>query len=310
MKNRIKYLALNLVLLPLVILFFFAARVSENIEENSNQSPKDVDTSINEEIKEMKLVWSDEFNYEGKPDPNKWGYEYGFVRNRELQWYQPQNASCKNGRLIIEGREERIINPNYNPQSGDWRSNNQFAFYSSSCLLTKGLHEWPSYGYFEIKSRFDPSIGSWPAIWLLGTENPWPHCGEIDIMEFYRINNTPTLLTNVAWGAENNYYGNWNSTKVPLKEFLDKDPEWSQKFHIYSMKWDKDSIRIYIDGKLISETFLDKTINPDGTNPFSDNKKHYLLLNLAIGSNGGVPDNNNFPLKFEIDYVRVYKNKK
>jgi hypothetical protein len=55
------------------------------------------------QAQEWKLVWSDEFDTEGKPDSNNWNYEHGFVRNEELQWYQADNANCKNGLLIIEG---------------------------------------------------------------------------------------------------------------------------------------------------------------------------------------------------------------
>ena len=50
------------------------------------------------------LVWHDDFSHDGRPDPRNWNYEHGFVRNRELQWYQPQNAFCRDGRLILEAR--------------------------------------------------------------------------------------------------------------------------------------------------------------------------------------------------------------
>src|SRR5215813_4592588 len=85
-----------------------------------------------------KLAWSDEFDRDGRPDPAKWGYETGFVRNQELQWYQPENAWCEKGMLIIEGRHERKKNPNFNP-NGDWRANREYAEYTSACLITKDL---------------------------------------------------------------------------------------------------------------------------------------------------------------------------
>lgn len=56
------------------------------------------------------LVWSDEFNYEGLPDPTKWDYEEGFVRNHEMQYYtraREENARVENGMLVIEGRKEK-----------------------------------------------------------------------------------------------------------------------------------------------------------------------------------------------------------
>jgi len=62
-----------------------------------------------------KLVWADEFNEEGRPDSRNWNYETGFVRNRELQWYQPDNVRCEKGLLIIEARRERKPNPNHDP---------------------------------------------------------------------------------------------------------------------------------------------------------------------------------------------------
>ena len=276
-------------------------------KEYQPANPYKVDSKGPRDIPGMSLVWDDEFNTDGKPSADNWAYEYGFVRNRELQWYQPQNAYCKGGKLIIEGKKERIENPNYNPTSDDWRTNNSHAEYSSTCLITKGLHEWLSYGYFEIRARFDTVNGAWPAIWLLGTEGYWPFCGEIDMMEFYRINEVPTILANVAWGSETEYHGSWDSEKKPLSKFLEKDPEWAHKFHIWSMIWKKETIQLLIDGELINEIPLTETVNPDGSNPFSENKKHYMLINLALGSNGGDPANSPLPIKFEIDYVRVYK---
>src|SRR5512145_2552055 len=65
--------------------------------------------------KEFVLLWSDEFNKDGPPNPENWIYEQGFVRNEELQWYQPDNARCEGGLLVIEGRRERVPNPRYAP---------------------------------------------------------------------------------------------------------------------------------------------------------------------------------------------------
>lgn len=67
------------------------------------------------------LVWSDEFKSKGTPNSANWKFEKGFVRNHELQWYQPDNAYCKRGKLIIEARQERRPNPNYDAQSQDWQ---------------------------------------------------------------------------------------------------------------------------------------------------------------------------------------------
>ena len=115
-------------------------------------------------------------------------------------------------------------------------------------------------------------------------------------MEYYR----DTILANTAWGN-----GTWNTVRTPLKHFLDIDPAWSSKFHVWRMDWDEAYIRIYLDNELLNETDLSKTLNPDGTNPF--HQPEFLLLNLAIGSTGGDPSATKFPTRYEVDYVRVYQ---
>jgi beta-glucanase (GH16 family) len=263
------------------------------------------DLSAPATIAGLHLVWNDEFNNNGQPDTANWTYEKGFVRNEELQWYQPQNAYCKNGSLVIEGRREQFANPNYKAGDNDWRHNRQYVEYTSASLKTQGLQQW-KFGRFEIRARIDTSMGSWPAIWTLGTTAiPWPSCGEIDIMEFYRINNVPTILANVACGTSEAYKPKWFSNKIPFADFIAKDKDWDKKFHIWRMDWDENAIKIFIDDVLINNTALSQTLNADGTNPFL--QPQYLLLNLAIGGNGGNPATAKFPLKYEVDYVRVYQ---
>jgi beta-glucanase (GH16 family) len=120
-----------------------------------------------------KLVFADEFDREGKPDPARWTYEIGFVRNQELQWYQPENARCQNGLLIIEARRERKDNPDHQPGSASWRLNRPYAEYTSASLSTKGLQSW-RYGRFEMRGRIDTRPGLWPAFWTVGAEGRWP----------------------------------------------------------------------------------------------------------------------------------------
>ena len=69
------------------------------------------------------LIWADEFDIDGAPDPARWTFEHGFVRNQELQWYQPDNARCEGGVLKITGRREQVANPRYDADSRDWRRN-------------------------------------------------------------------------------------------------------------------------------------------------------------------------------------------
>jgi len=260
--------------------------------ENSN-------TSSNE----YELVWSDEFDKDGQPDPNNWTYENGFIRNNELQWYQPENARCENGLLIIEGRRERKENPNYKTDSDNWKQNREFAEYTSASLTTRRLHSW-MYGRFEMRGRIDTRPGLWPAFWTLGVQGQWPSCGEIDIMEYYQ----GTLLANAAWGTEKRWVPKWDDLKKPITDF--NDPNWSAKFHVWRMDWDANSIKLYVDDELLNTVDLGETFNKDkeGKNPFR--QPHYIIANLAIGGTvGGDPSNTEFPAKYEIDYIRIYKEK-
>lgn len=267
-------------------------------------NPYEPDFSKPETIKGMNLVWNEEFNYEGKPDPSAWRYERGFVRNQELQWYQEANANCTGGVLIIEGLREKVMNPSYEPGTTSWRSSREYADYTSASIQTRGFRQW-QFGRFEIRARIDTTCGSWPAIWTLGISGGWPSGGEIDIMEFYRIKGVPTILANFAWGGEKRGVAKWDDLKKPLSYFCSEDPGWVKKFHIWRMDWNKDSIRLYLDNLLLNEVAVKDCFNPDGFNPFL--QPHYLLLNLAIGANGGDPSKSAFPLKYEVDWIRIYQ---
>jgi beta-glucanase (GH16 family) len=247
------------------------------------------------------LVWADEFARDGAPDPTRWTYERGFVRNQELQWYTPDNARVAGGLLVIEARRERVPNPSFVAGSADWRRSRDAAEYTSSSLLTRGLHSW-QYGRFEMRARIDTRDGLWPAFWTLGVEGAWPHNGEIDIMEYYR----GVLLANVAWGGERRSHAIWADTRTPLAAF--NDPQWSTAFHTWRMDWDARAIALSVDGKRLNQVELSRTINQDGTNRSPFHQPHYLLVNLAVGgTQGGDPSKTAFPARFEVDYVRVYQ---
>lgn len=250
---------------------------------------------------EYQLVWEDAFEVEGRPDPRNWTYERGFVRNEELQWYRPENARCEKGLLIIEARREPVDNPHHDPASKGWKERRPRAEYTSASLTTRGLHRW-TYGRFEMRARIDTRAGLWPAFWTLGSARPWPGCGEIDIMEFYR----GQLLANACWASERRWTPRWDDFKKPIAGF--DDPRWPSRFHLWRMDWDEESIKLYVDGELLNTIDLAKTINEDGsgTNPFRE--PHHIILNLAVGgTQGGDPSRTEFPAHFEVDYVRVYR---
>ena len=166
-----------------------------------------------------RLVWSDEFNVDGAPNPANWRFEQGFQRNEEAQWYQPDNARVLGGVLIIEARRERKANPNYQAGSSDWKTSRQYAEYTSTSMHTSGLHSW-QFGRFEMRARIETRAGLWPAWWTLGVSGEWPSNGEVDIMEFYQ----GKILANVACGTSTRWTAKWDSVTKQVSTF---DADWS-----------------------------------------------------------------------------------
>lgn len=227
-----------------------------------------------------KLVWSDEFNYNGLPDSAKWGNEVGFVRNNELQYYTKQrieNSRVVNGNLLIIGKKEAYKNANY----------------TSASLVTDGKVSW-AFGKVEARIKLPKGQGMWPAFWMLGQNIHsvgWPECGEIDIME--HINNEDLLHGTLHWFNEK-HVSSGGTTPCDVT-----------KFHNYAIEWDKESVKLMLDGKKYWEVNIKDGIN--STEEF--HKPHYIILNLAIG--GDWPKNPDattaFPDTMYVDYVRVYQ---
>lgn len=245
------------------------------------------------------LIWSDEFDNNGRPDPQKWDYEHGFERNREPQWYQPGNATCKDGLLIIEARKERVPNPHFDSTSADWKKNRRYAEYTSTSMITRGKFQF-KYGRVTLRAKIDVRKGSWPAFWMLGANGGWPACGEVDIMEFYRGN----LLANACWQGENQT--TWDEAKWPVAAWGGE--KWAEKFHEWELLWDENMMTISVDGQVLNTIDVAQARNARrGNLPFRE--EFFLLLNVALGQNGEEIPDAHMPSRMEVDYVRVYQRK-
>jgi len=255
---------------------------------------------------EWKLVWADEFEKPGAPDPARWDYEEGFVRNNEAQYYRrdcPENARVENGMLIIEARKEQFKNPRFDPKAqgkGAGRRNREFADYTSASLTTRGKASW-TYGRVEVRARLPGGRGTWPAIWTLGTnihDVGWPGCGEIDIMEF--VGHDPGIIhANIHTRKYNHVRKTGKGSQITI-------PDASTSFHVYALEWDKEHMDFFVDDK---EYF---TYRNEGTgrDAWPYDQDQYLILNLAIGGEWGGQkgiDESSFPQRYCIDYVRVYQ---
>lgn len=229
----------------------------------------------------MKLVWSDEFDTNGAPDATKWGYDIGNNNgwgNNELEYYtnRTDNAIIENGILKIKAKKEDF--------SG--------FHYTSARMLTKDKFAF-TYGKVEARAKLPEGVGTWPAIWMLGSDigtAGWPACGEIDIMEHL--------------GRDlNNIYGTFHypghsggSANGATKMITGATTE----FHIYSLEWDAQLIKIFVDGSLIHSLPNSSAV------PF--NHDFFLIMNVAMGGNfGGALDPNITSATMEVDYVRVYQ---
>lgn len=257
---------------------------------------------------EWKLVWQDEFDVDGVPDTTRWNYERGFVRNYEQQWYAPENVYQRDGHLVIEARPAHFPCPDYEAGHSNWRKQRQYVRWTSGAIETRKNFDF-LYGRLEVRARIPVAPGAWPAIWLLGSSLPWPANGEIDLMEYYQHQGQPTILANACWASNKQDVAQWDSSYTPLSHFTATDPSWAERFHTWRMDWDKNAIRLYLDDELLNEIDLAHTINGkasgEGINPF--HRPQFILLNLALDTRVKDYDLRHFPMRYEVDYVRVYQ---
>jgi beta-glucanase (GH16 family) len=247
----------------------------------------------------MRLVWSDEFDTAGLPDARKWAHDTDRNRlgwyNNELQYYaanRPDNARVENGRLIITARQERLTS------ASDYGNQN----YTSARLITRGLASW-TYGYFEIRAKLPCGLGTWPAIWMLGTGGRWPVDGEIDIME---QKGTSAAAKREVLGTLHTQAYNWSGGTLGVaRGGATQLPNACTSFNTYHMSWDASRIAIGVNGANYFE--FAKPANADYAQwPFD--APQFMILNLAIGGDlGGAVDNAALPAVMEVDYVRVYQ---
>jgi len=243
----------------------------------------------------MKLIFSDEFDYEGKPDPTKWTHETGGNwHNEEIQYYTDhlENAYVKNGKLTIVALNEKMGTRHH----------------TSARLTTYGNFSF-KYGKVEMSAKLPHGKGSWPAFWMLPDAIKegvsWPLSGEIDIMEYAAGVDERAMHVSLH-SLLYNHSINTQETFVASLESL------TEGFHKYTCEWAEDKISFSVDDEIIATFYKDKRTNGESKVqseegwPFEQN--YHLLLNLAVGGFfGGEVDDTQLPYVYEIEYVRVWQ---
>lgn len=237
-------------------------------------------------VPSWQVLWADEFEVAGRPDPTKWRIQVGpSTVNGEAQYYSDrlQNLEVKDGRLHIIARKENFGGRSY-----------------TSARLDTETKAWWTYSRFEFRAKLAGGKGAWPALWSLAHNcaslGGWPACGEIDIAEYAGKNpdrvNATLHMRDINYRNRNNPHGSAILADV------------SGTFHTYAMEWHPDRIDFWMD------TLKVLTFRNDGkgfgswpyTNP------QYLIMNVALGGGYGGPiDDAIFPTQSVIEYVRVYK---
>lgn len=228
------------------------------------------------------LVWSDEFNTPGTPDNAKWGYDIGTGSggwgNNELQYYTNRSDNS-----IVSGGTLKIIAK---------RENFSGSAFTSARLLSNGKFSM-KYGKVDVSAKLPAGVGTWPAIWMLGTDISsvgWPSCGEIDIME-HKGSELNKIFGTLHYPGRSG--GNADgSTRVISNA--------TTEFHLYTLEWTASLIKISVDGQVVH------TVANSTSIPFNHN--FFFLLNVAMGGNFAGPVDPAFnSATMEIDYIRVYQ---
>ena len=244
------------------------------------------------------LVWSDEFDVDGLPDAAKWDYDTALNTagwaNHELQYYagaRLENSRVENGTLVIEARHEDLAPA----QFPDWGGQH----YTSARLVTRNRASW-TYGFIEARARLPCGVGTWPAIWTLADVPVlhWPADGEIDIMEHVGFD------AGVIHGTvhTSDYNGKLHNERTATTDA----PDGCSEFHRYRLSWSPTRITIGMD----DHNYFQYANDGSGKAEWPFGGPQYLLLNIAVGGDWGGQqgvDDTIFPVRMEIDYVRVYQ---
>lgn len=299
------------VVLLIALLLLVGCQVTEKEIKTENETMNEAITVVEEEkddevnenndlpkqVGDWELVWYDEFDGDSINMDN-WSYDVPTNGrwNGEIQSYTNQNAFIENGAMVLEAREETIV-----------EDNGQSFNYSSAKLITKGKQKW-TYGRIEVRAKLPSGKGIWPAIWMMPEDEPyygtWPVCGEIDIMEFLG-HQTDEIHGTIHFGEPHK--------QIQGTYMIPEGRSFTEEYHTYTIEWQPGKIDWFVDDvhyHTASDWFSKNPQNSE-TYPYPApfDQDFFLIMNISVG--GGWPGNpdetTQFPQQMHIDYVRVYQ---
>ena len=217
---------------------------------------------------------TDEFEGD-QMDEMKWYPNCPGWLGREPSYFNSNNVRVAEGYLHLDAKKETI--PNLPP-----------AYHTYTTAFVKSRTK-VRYGYFEMRARaMDCQASS--AFWFYDiTPEIW---SEIDVFEvgartypsryYMNMHVFHTLVEEVHWDRSRTWNAPYNLSK---------------EFHVYSLEWDPEVLRYYVDGKVTRE---------------EKNTHWHQLLSLCFDSEVfpdwfGMPKDDALPATYSIDYVRVWK---
>jgi beta-glucanase (GH16 family) len=279
MRRNILNPVKSFIILLLPVLILLSCSKKSDLGNNVNVPPPVDTTKTTTDTTKYTLLWSDEFTGTSV-DQTKWTFETGNLGvNQEEEYYQASNATVANGYLSITAQNQ--------PQGGQP--------FTSARMNTASKFS-VTYGKIEARIKLPIGAGLWPAFWMLGADINsgvnWPSCGEVDIME--HINTDSLIYGSMHWSG--------GSQEQSVSLSLSSSPsEW----HIYSVTWDTNSIKWYVDNTLYSTGNIANDVN--STDAF--HKPFFIIMNMAVGGSwpGSYVDVSKLPATMLVDYVRVYQ---
>ncbi|ORX74186.1 SKN1-domain-containing protein [Linderina pennispora] len=258
--------------------------------------------------KMWKLVFSDEFNEEGRKfGPN----EDPTWEAVDPLWYDPYHATTEKGKLVIT-LEKKMTHEG----------------------LPLHLRCFQG-GYLEAKVSMPADgtkSGYWPAIWTLGnlgragygatTDGMWPYTYDT-CDEGVMLNQTNSALSMLpgqrlnacvcsAWNGTdkdtigrsryNSYFGGTFQQSVSSLHYVDPAASNGIKYSTYGFEYRPGKhgyIRWYVDGRARLSKVSQRIIAEEPM---------YIIMNLGISSGFAyIADDLKFPAKMHVDYIRLFQ---